>query len=81
MRYKCIDSFLIDICDGDGFYTGKQRWINEGTVWEIGKDAVNLTGAELHLERIYKSKKSKSHEWIEIPKSDLDKYFKELPVT
>ena len=80
MRYKCIDSFLVDKCDDDGFHTGKEKWINQGTVWEISEDATNVTGAELHLDRIYKSKKAKSSEWIEIPKSYIDKYFKELPV-
>lgn len=78
MRYICAIAFTVDKCDDDGFHTGKEKWINEGTVWEISEDAVNVTGAELHLERVFKSKKAKTSEWIEIPKSYLDKYFEKI---
>lgn len=51
MRYKCINSFAVDKRDGDGFHTGKDKLINERTVWEVNEDVVNVTGAEIHLER------------------------------
>jgi hypothetical protein len=75
MKYKCIETFAIDKCDDDGFFTGKQRLISDGTIWEISEDAVNVTGGEIHLERIFKSKKAKTCEWIEISKEYLSKYF------
>jgi 2-iminoacetate synthase ThiH len=78
MKYECVICFTVDKCDDDGFHTGKEKLINEGTIWEISEDAVNVTGAEIHLERVFKSKKAKTCEWIEIPKSYLDKYFEKI---
>lgn len=77
MKHICIESFMIEVCDDDGFFTGKENIIKEGTIWEVDKNT-NYLGGEVHLERIYKSKKAKSRYWIEITKEHFEKYFAEL---
>lgn len=74
--YECIESFVVDKVDDDGFSTDKQSIIRQGTMWEfVGRG--NMCG-KLRLEYIPKSKRAKGGQWIEIAQCHLDKYFKKV---
>lgn len=77
-RYICTKSFYIDKCDDDGFHTEKNMLIREGSLWEESQDSTSVTGAEIHLDKVFKSPKAKSWVWIEISPGMLSNYFQPI---
>ena len=66
--YKCIKSFIVDICDGDGFITEHSGFmVDEGTYWNVNEEAINILGADIHLEN--------DNNWIEVSKDVFNKCF------
>ncbi|CEQ04103.1 Uncharacterised protein [[Clostridium] sordellii] len=66
--YKCIEGFTVDICDGDGFTIEESGFVvEEGSIWEVNEEAINLLGADIHLEN--------DDSWIEISKEILEECF------
>lgn len=83
MRYRCIKTMFLDKYDEDGFLMeGKYMTIPEGSIWERQETEriYNIVGDKdcLHLERIWKSKKAKSVQWIEVTKERLAEYFEQI---
>lgn len=71
MKYKCVNSFTVDNCDGDGFLKDGYVEINRGSIWELD-EKTNIIGGEVHLEN------PGTMEWLEIPVEDLEVYFEPL---
>lgn len=66
--YKCIKGFAIDVCDGDGLTIEECGFIvEENSVWEVNEEAVNVLGADIHLEN--------DSNWIELSKDTLKEHF------
>lgn len=66
--YKCIESFVIDIVDGDGFTIEESGdLVEEGSIWEINEEAINILDADIHLEN--------ENSWIEISREILEQCF------
>ncbi|MDU7904720.1 MAG: hypothetical protein E7J25_01010 [Paeniclostridium sordellii] len=66
--YKCIEGFMVDICDGDGFTVEESGFVvEEGSIWEVNEEAINVLGADVHLEN--------NDSWIEISKETLEECF------
>jgi len=68
--YKCIESFAIGACDGDGFSIENEDMIVEkGSIWSIPEDEnYRFIGGEIRLE-------SDEFGWIEITKENLEQCF------
>jgi len=75
MTYECIKEFYVDIVDGDGF-TEKQNGmrIKQGSMWQVDNDAVNVMGADIHLEELT------GMNWLELSKERLESHFKEINI-
>ena len=71
---KCKKTFYVDKYDDDGFYTGKVKVINEGSIWIHNEEEMSMmiggTG-HIHLER----DTAKGYEWIEISKRLFEECF------
>lgn len=68
MIYKCIEGFVVDTVDGDGFTIEEGNFIvEEGSIWEVNDEAVNVTGGEIHLEN--------EKNWIEVSVETLEQCF------
>lgn len=66
--YKCIRELSIPKCDGDGFETGKYKYIKKGSIWTVPEDNFRLLGGDIRLE-------SNKYGWIEISKETLGESF------
>lgn len=75
-QYRCTRAFEVDEVDGDGFRTGNFQFVEEGSIWEEDQTAINVTGADIHLE--YAGTGNVDFPWIEISKEDLRKDFEEI---
>lgn len=83
MKYRCIKEFSVDKYDEDGFLIeGKYLTVPVGSVWQRQESELiyNIIGDKdcVHLERIWKSQKAKSHPWIEITKEHLAVHFEPI---
>lgn len=66
--YECTEDFYVDTCDGDGFLVEENSFLVEkGSVWGLSEDAVNVLGAEIHIENEYS--------WIEISREVFEMNF------
>lgn len=71
MVYECIKGFCINVVDGDGFIEEHDGFVvEEGTKWKSDSDAVNVTGAGIHLEEV------EGTQWLQISKENLDTDFR-----
>ena len=78
MKYVCIKDLYLDKYDDNGFYIENQCVrISKGSIWEDEKTSYRFIGGSdsIHLDRVWKSKKAKTHQWIEITKEHLSQYF------
>lgn len=76
-KYKCKENLCIEICDYDGFLTGKYETIQKDTIWKEdpydmyricdGSKTVRLESADQQISY-----------WIEIAKEDLESYFEAI---
>lgn len=81
MRYRCIKTLFLDKYDEDGFLMeGKYCIIPGGSIWELETEGRNLIAGPdcVHLDRVWKSKKAKTHPYIEIAKEHLAEYFEPI---
>ncbi len=67
--YKCKKSFSVPACDGDGFETETNFWIDKGSVWDLMDTNFRIAGGEVRLEN------PNTLEWLEISSEDLTEYF------
>lgn len=74
MTYKCVRKFYIDVFDEYGFNTEKSMIVPEDSIWEENTECSREYG-DVHLDRIWKSKKAKTRPWIEITKERFEEYF------
>ena len=66
--YNCVESFVVDVCDGDGFILEEGGFlVEEGSMWEVNEEAVNVTGAYIHIEN--------KNAWLELSKEMLKQHF------
>lgn len=82
-RYGCTKEFSLEKYDEDGFLVeNKYLTVPVGSIWELDEDDpdYNIIADKdcVHLERVYKSKKTKSRQWIEITKERLAEHFKKI---
>ena len=76
--YECIKDLYLDKYDDSGFYIeNKYVRIPKGSMWEIDTHSPNMIASNdcAHLDRVWKSKKAKTHQWIEVTKAHLKEYF------
>lgn len=81
MKYICTQDLYLDNYDVDGFLIENSYVrIPKGSVWEEDEETIKFIGGKdsIHLDRVWKSKKAKTHQWIEIEKTTLLAYFKQL---
>lgn len=81
MRYICTQDLYMEKYDADGFLVeNKYVHVPKDSVQEEDIKSYNLVGSKesVHLDRIWKSKKAKTHQWIEINKGTLLAYFKPM---
>jgi hypothetical protein len=81
MKYRCIKGYTVEKYDADGFLMeGKYFTIPVGSVWEVDSEFPNIVGSTdcVHLDRVWKSKKAKSNQWIEVTKETLVEYFEPI---
>lgn len=81
MKYICTQDLYLDKYDDNGFIIeNKYVRIPKGSIWEEDSTSPNFIAPSdsIHLDRIWKSKKAKTHQWIEIEKTTLLAYFKPL---
>ena len=79
--YECIKELYLDIYDDDGWREDGYMHVPVGSKWMIMSDEFPLYigGADsVHLERVWKTKKTKTHPWIEIDKDTLKEHFKKI---
>lgn len=71
--YKCTKAFSIPYYGGDGFPSGKDLIVKEGSIWSEPEDPdTNFIGGDVRLE-------SESGSWIEITFDDFETHFQEAP--
>jgi len=78
MKYICTQDLYLDKYDENGFLIeNKYVRIPKGSIWEEDNESYKLVGSQdcIHLDRVWKSKKAKTHQWIEITKEHFDTYF------
>lgn len=78
MKYICTQDLYLDNYDADGFLIENSYVrIPKGSVWEKDAESYKFIGGKdsIHLDRVWKSKKAKTHQWIEITKEHLKEYF------
>ena len=79
MEYRCIKELWLDRYDEDGFLVENKPFIVPvGSIWRVQEsDLFSILGNDdnIHLDRIWKSKKAKTRPWIEISKEHLSTHF------
>lgn len=68
MLLKCIKSFLVDLCDDDGFTIYNEHFeIEKGSIWTTdGSSYESINHIRLENNKL---------EWLEIPKEYIEEYF------
>ncbi len=71
MLYKCTESFLVDLCDDDGFIIENEHIeVEKGSIWIAdGRSYESIN--HIRLDR-YEDKKL---QWLEVPKEYVEEYF------
>ena len=80
MKYICKQEFYLEKYDDNGFpIENKYTRIPKGSIWKEDVDNPKFIASEdsVHLDRRYKSKKSKTSQWIEITRENLNEYFEQ----
>lgn len=79
MKYICTQEFYLDKYDDNGFLIeNKYMRIPKDSIWEVDNNLFRIIGNNdiIHLDRIWKSKKARTWQWIEIAKETLELNFK-----
>lgn len=70
--YKCVNSFLVDKYNDDGFLVeGEYMTVEEGSLWESDESNDRITGCSVRLI-------GKDGDWLEIPSESLNEDFIEV---
>lgn len=80
-RYICTQDLYLDKYDDDGFLIENQyARIPKDSIWEEDAESPKFVAPNdsIHLDRVWKTKKAKTMQWIEIDKGTLLAYFKPL---
>lgn len=68
-KYRCIEAFVVDNYDADGFLIeNSSQVIEEGEIYTLDETGSTIIGGEVHLD----------HEnglWLELTKDTLNEYF------
>ncbi|NFA60045.1 hypothetical protein EXM63_02285 [Clostridium botulinum] len=73
MKAKCIETFLVEKCDDDGFSIENENvFIEENSIWNIEDDSFRVIGGEIRLT----SAKKDNLSWLELPKEIFEQNFK-----
>lgn len=78
MKYICTQDLYLDKYDADGFrIENKYVRIPKGSIWEEDKECIKFIGGKdcIHLDRVWKSKKAKTHQWVEITTEHFETNF------
>ena len=81
MQYRCIKEFAVEKYDEDGFLVeGKYFVVPVGSLWKVDSEFPNIVGDTdcVHLDRVWKSKKAKSRQWLEVTKENFAEYFEPI---
>ena len=81
MQYICTQDLYLDKYDDNGFLIENSYMrIPKGSIWEKDDENPKFIAPQdsIHLDRVWKTKKAKTHQWIEIDKATLLAYFKPL---
>lgn len=71
MLYKCKESFLVELCDDDGFIVENECMeIEKGTIW-IADGRSYESNNYIRLD----SGEYDTFKWLEIPKECIESYF------
>lgn len=78
--YECRQELMLDTYDEDGYLIdGKYFVVPVGSRWKVQESdtLLNILGNEdnIHLDRVWKSKKAKTYQWIEISKEHFKNCF------
>lgn len=78
--YKCIKDFYVEKYDDDGFSQDTYSRIPKDSTWKLDKEPYRFVGDNdsIRLLRIWKSKKAKTVQWIEISKETFKECFEEV---
>lgn len=83
MKYICTQDLYLDKYDDNGFLIENSYFcVPKDSVWEQDSESYKMIGgqASIHLDRVWRSKRAKTRQWIEIDRSTLLAYFKPLGV-
>ena len=71
-KYRCIEPFMVDSYDADGFIieNGTQI-IEDGEIYTLDETGSTIIGGEVHLDH-------ENGSWLEITKDSLNEYFEEV---
>ena len=71
-KYKCIEAFVVDNYDADGFIIeNSAQVIEEGEIYMLDESGSTIVGGEVHIDH-------KNGSWIEITRDRLNEYFEEV---
>ena len=74
MKYRCIEAFIVDSYDTDGFIIeNSAKILGEGMVYTLDETGGTIIGGEVHLDH-------EDGSWLEITKDTLDQYFEKVDV-
>lgn len=79
MKYKCTQDLYLEKYDADGSIIENNYFrVPKDSVWEEDNQSYNIIGGResVHLNRVWKSKKATTLQWIEIDRSTLIAYFR-----
>ncbi|MBE5877073.1 MAG: hypothetical protein E7290_09350 [Lachnospiraceae bacterium] len=80
-KYICTQDLYIERYDADGFLIENKYFrVPKDSIWEEDTESIKLIGSNdcIHLDRVWKTKKAKTWQWIEVTKETLLEYFAQL---
>lgn len=69
MKYKCIEGFILLVCDDNGRETDETFVVNKDSIWTLCEDKTRLIDGEIRMES--------DDGWIEISKETFINNFEE----
>lgn len=71
-KYRCIEAFVVDNYDADGFLIeNSSQVIEEGEIYTLDETGSTIIGGEVHLDH-------ENGSWLELTKDTLNEYFEEV---
>lgn len=69
-KYRCVNPFSVEKYDDDGFATGKEMKVRNGSVWEKDEEPYRFVGDDDTI-RLMNDK----YGWLEITEDTFEKHF------